>query len=58
MPPSPGSWGDGRADYFLILKSQGENRLAIRLRWVSDWSRPFRLYPGEFHVKIAPAQNL
>lgn len=56
----PPYWSDGRADYVIILKSNGENRLAFRLRWWADWHETpiVRLATGQFHMKIAPAHGL
>ena len=56
----PRYWADGRADYVIILKSNGENRLAFRLRWGAKWHETpiVRLATGQFHMKIAPAHGL
>lgn len=56
----PFYWSDGRADYVIILKSSGENRLAFRLRWGAEWHETpiVRLSTGQFHMKIAPATGL
>lgn len=57
----PPYFSNGRADYVIILKSHGENRLAFRLRWDADWHEtPLvrRISGGRFHLKIAPAHRL